>query len=125
LAAESDAEHDVAALRRALATARAAIAEAEKALMFKQIRVESAAKPILAAEADRFLVETEALKAQFDKMRAALSFLSSSLPAGSPLRLRIDTALECAPARTLTPPAEWQKAREALMRDANAPLPND
>jgi TATA-binding protein-associated factor Taf7 len=123
--AERDAEDAVTACRAARDLCKAAIAEAEKVLMFAQIRVESAAKPILAAEADRLLVEAEALKAKFDDVRAVLLFLSSSLPAGSPLLLRLDNALEAKPARNLPAPAEWRKAHEALMRDAGAPLPGD
>ena len=124
-AAEADAEHDVAALRRAVAAARAAIAEAEKALMLSQIRVDSACKPVLAADLGRILAATEGLKRQFDETRATLAFLAGPLPPGSPLRLKVDDALECAPARNLEPPAEWRKAREALMRDARAPLPSE
>jgi hypothetical protein len=123
LAAEADAEHDVAALRRAVATARAAIAEAEKALMIREIRVDSACKPVLAADLGRVLAAAEGLKRKFDETRATLAFLAGSLPPGSPLRLRIYDALECAPARNLEPPAEWLKARADLMRDAAAPLP--
>jgi hypothetical protein len=109
LAAESDAEQDVAPSRRAVATFRAAIPEAERALAGAQWRVNEACKPVLAAEAAPLLVEAESLKAEFDKMRAALSFLSSSLPAGSTLRLLIDNALACAPARNLEPPANGAK----------------
>ena len=123
--AERDAEDAVTACRAARELCKAAIAEAERALMYAQMKVDSAAKPILAAEAVRVLVEAEALKAKFDEARAVLMFLASSLPAGSPSLLRLENALEAKPAMYLPVPDEWKKAREALLRDANAPLPRD
>jgi hypothetical protein len=122
-AAEADARDDVEEIRRTLTTCKTAIAEAERALMYAQMKVDNAAKPILAAEAVRIITVVEALQAKFNAMRAILSFLSAAIPPGSPLRLKVDDALECAPARNLEPPAEWLKARADLMRDANAPLP--
>jgi hypothetical protein len=125
LTAESDAENDVAASRRVVATSRAAIAEAERALAGLQWRVDERCKPVLAAEAGRIIAGAEALAAKFNDARAVLSFLAASLPAGSPLRLRIDSALACAPARNLQLPEEWRKAHAALLRDAATPLPKD
>jgi hypothetical protein len=121
----ASAEDDVAGLRSAIATARAAVAEAERSLMLKQIPVDACCKPVLAADLGRILAAAEGLKRKFDETRATLSFLSAALPPGSPLRLRIDDAIECAPARNLEPPAEWLKARADLMRDARAPLPSE
>jgi hypothetical protein len=123
--AERDAEDAVAACRAAKDLCKAAVAEAERSLMLKQLPVDACCRSVLSAEIGRILARAEALKAQFEKARAALSFLAGSLPPGSPLRLRIDDAIECAPARNLEPPAEWRKAREALMRDARAPLPSE
>jgi chromosome segregation ATPase len=123
--AERDAEDAITACRAARDLCKSALSDAEASLGYAQMKTESATKPVLAAEVDRFLVETEALKAQFEKARAALSFLAGSLPPGSPLRLRIYDALECAPARNLEPPPEWLKARADLMRDARAPLPSE
>jgi hypothetical protein len=122
-AAETDACEDVEEIRRTLTTCKTAIAEAERALMYAQMKVDNAAKPILAAEAVRVLVEAEALKVKFDKMRATLAFLGGALPAGSPLVLRFDNALEATPARNLAPPPDWVAWRGALLRDAAAPLP--
>jgi hypothetical protein len=123
--AERDAEDAVAACRAAKDLCKAAVAEAERSLMLKQLRVDACCRPVLSAEIGRILARAEALKAKFDHVRAALAFLSASLPPGSPLRLKVDDAIECAPARNLEPPAEWRKAREALMRDARAPLPSE
>jgi hypothetical protein len=125
LVTESDAEEAVTASRRALSTSRAAIAEAERALAGLQGRVDERCKPVLAAEAGRIIAGAEALAAKFNDARAVLSFLAASLPAGSPLRLRIDSALACAPARNLQLPEEWRKAHAALLRDAATPLPKD
>jgi chromosome segregation ATPase len=123
--AERDAEDAVTACRAAKDLCKAAVAEAERSLMLKQLRVDSACKPVLAADIARVLAAAEGLKRKFDETRATLTFLAGSLPPGAPLRLRVDDALECAPARDLEPPAEWRKAREALMRDARAPLPSE
>lgn len=123
-AAEADACDDVEGLRAAVAASRAAIADAERALMYAQTKVDAACKPVLTADIARIIAGVETLKARFDKARAALSFLSASLPPGAALHLRTANALEATPARNLAPPVEWQKAREALTRDANAPLPS-
>jgi len=125
-AAQADvaaAENELAAVRSTLVLARATVTEAERAHMFAQLRVDDRCKPILVAEVPRIIAEVEALKAKFDKARATLSFLSEALPPGSPLRLRINDAVEAKPARSLPEPDEWRAAKEALLRDAHAPLP--
>jgi hypothetical protein len=112
-------ESDLAAVRNTLALARATVGEAERAHMFAQLRVNDKCKVILASKIPGVLITAEDLKAEFDKARAVLSFLSASLPPGSPLCLRIDDVLEAKPARNL----EWIGWRAALSSDASAPLP--
>jgi hypothetical protein len=121
--AERNAQDAVTACRAARDLCKAAVADAEASLGYKKLRVEAAVRPILVAEAGRIIKDVEDMKVKFDEMRATLAFLSRALPAGKPLSLRIDAALDVAPAQRLELPAKWRQAHEALMRDADWPLP--
>jgi hypothetical protein len=129
-ASDLDAVDAMDAAKAALTACMASRAEAEADLRHAEWRVEKAAAPILAGEADRVLVEVERLKDELNGAHAVLAFLQSSLEPGSPLQHRVMFALPSPPPGVFAPDyrnhpalAAWRDAREALMRDADAALP--
>jgi hypothetical protein len=128
--ADLDAAEGLLAAKDALATCVAHLKDPEIDLRHAEWHVEQALAPVLAGEADRVLAEAERLKGELDGVRAILAFLQSSLEGGSSLQHRVMFALPSPPPGVLAPDyrlhpalAAWRDAREALMRDADAPLP--
>jgi hypothetical protein len=128
--ADLDAAEGLLAAKDALATCVAHLKDPEADLRHAEWHVERALSPVLAAEADRVLAETERLKDELEGARAVLAFLQSSLEPGSPLQRKVMFALPATPPgerevdlRQHPALAPWRDAREALTRDADAPLP--
>jgi hypothetical protein len=129
--ADLDAADALEAAKSALASCMATLKNAEGDLRHEQWRVETAVAPVLAASADRVVAEAARLKDELDGVRAILAFLQRSLEAGSPLQHRVMMALPPSPPGVFAPDyrshpalAAWRDAREALLRDAAAPMPN-
>ena len=128
--ADLDAAEGLLAAKDALATCVAHLKDPEIDLRHAEWHVEQALAPVLAAEADRVLVEAQRLKDELEGARAILNFLQGSLEAGSPLQHRVMMALPPTPPGVFAPDyrrhpalAAWRDAREALLRDADAALP--
>ena len=79
-----DAAEGLLAAKDALATCVAHLKDPEIDLRHAEWHVEQALAPVLAAEADRVLVEAQRLKDELEGARAILNFLQGSLEAGSP-----------------------------------------
>jgi hypothetical protein len=124
----ADADDDLEASQAALAACKVALADCEGDLHRSGVAVENAVVPILAAETDRLIAEAEALRVGLDQKHATLIWLRSVLPPNEEQRRRITGALPPPPppnvrAPDYRPPQEWVAAREALLVNADAPLP--
>jgi hypothetical protein len=105
-----------------------ALADAEEDARRARARVEAAAAVVLAGEVDRLIAEAEAHQATLDAKHATLIWLRTVLPSGEQQQ-RINWALPPPPPPGVKPrdyrsPEEWIEAREALLTDADAPLPS-
>jgi hypothetical protein len=125
--AEIDAADELEAARKVLVDCMAALADADEDVRRAKDRVESAVAPILAAEIERVIAEAESLQAALDAKRSTLIWLRGVLPPGE-MHQRITRALPPPAPPGVRPPdyrpsTEWIAAREALLQDADAPLP--
>jgi hypothetical protein len=123
-----DAAAELEIARRVLATSTASLAFAVDAQQWAQRKVEATAAPVLAGEIDRLIVEAVSLQAALDAKHATLLWLRAVLPpVEQHLRLNFALPPPTPPgvrARDYPPPPEWIAAREALLQDADAPLPS-
>jgi hypothetical protein len=127
--AEIDAADELEAARKVLVDCMAALADADEDVHRAQGRVESAVAPILAGEVDRLIAEAQAHQAALDGKHATLIWSRGVLPPGEQHQ-RINFALPPPTppgvrGRDYRPPSAWVAAREALMVDADAPLPTE
>ena len=129
-AGERDAEADIAAARGAPAKVEASIGEYEAELRRAERRVENAIAEIMASAIDGVIAKAETSRRELDDEHAVLSFLAHSSPPGNEAAYRASVALPSTPPGAPWPDyqrrpalAPWRAAREALLRDADAPLP--
>jgi hypothetical protein len=125
--AELDAADELAAAKSVLTNCMASLTFAANDLQWAQRKVEAAAAPVLAGEIDRLIAEAVSHQAALDAKHATLLWLRGVLPPDEQhLRLNFALPPPTPPGvkpRDYRPPAEWVAAREALLQDADAPLP--
>ena len=122
--AEKDAGDAVTACRAARDLCKAALADAESSLGFKERKVADAVGAVLATVAPRLIAEAEAARREFEAKVSVLRFLRSSLSDGHRRRLDAATAYPTNFDSGSHPVlAKWQAAAAALARDADAALP--
>jgi hypothetical protein len=124
-----DAAAELEIARKVLATSTASLGFALDAQRWAERKAETCVAPILTAEVDRLLVDVARLSDELHGKREVLLWLRSQLLPGGDERMRINAVLPppAAPGVRETDyrtPAEWIAAREALLHDANAPLPS-
>jgi hypothetical protein len=126
----ADADDALEAAQAALTACRASLGDCEGEVRRAKDRVEAATAPILAGEVDRLLAEATELAVALEAKQAALDFLNLNIPSGSPARQQIALTRPPLPPGVRPPDrsqhpvsAAWREAREALCKDAGAPLP--
>jgi hypothetical protein len=101
------------------------LAAATPELEWARIRLESAVAPVLTGEVARLTAQTANLRDKYHEKCAALIWLRDMLPGAE--RLAVNSVLPPhLPPDVPGPdyrPSEWLATREALMVDADAPLP--
>ena len=112
-----------------MAKVEASIAEYEAELRRAERRVENAIAEITASAIDGVVAQAETLRRELDGEQAVLWFLAHASPLGE-AAYRASVALPLTPPGAVWPDyqrhptlAPWRTAREALLRDADAPLP--
>jgi len=134
--AEADAQDSLEAARAASEACVAALVPHERDLEYAQRLVAKAADDVIRAECgSRLFRETEALQAQLIAARVALRYLLGNNQIPEPENKAANTLLgyrqfpsfygniEWADHDRHQTTVAWKEAREALMRDAGAPLP--
>lgn len=121
--AVAEVERTIEACRQARDMVAHELAEAERSVGFKLMRVRDAAGDVVAAEAlDKQIAEAERLRAEYDRASAVLRFLNHVAPQS--YTDRIAAALSPTDERgEHASIAPWRAALAALMSDANAELP--
>jgi hypothetical protein len=125
-AAEQDVADDLDAAREALTRIKAAQAELEHEGFFAQRRVADAVGRVLLDAVGEVIQEAEMLHARLNGHRAILEFVELLLPAAAPERRKVEAIVraEARPADYSKALAPWRAAYDALLTDANAPLPS-
>jgi len=118
---------DIEAAKAVRAKARLAIAELERALDWAERRVGEAIGRVMAGRVGKFVAEVEALAAELAAKRAVLAFIYSRMPRDAPEYGRLNELTRSerfvAPNLNHAAVAPWRAAHEALLRDADAALP--
>jgi hypothetical protein len=129
--AEQDAADELAAAKSVLTNCMASLAFAADAEQWAQRKVEAAAAPVLGLAADRLIADADTMKKQLDAQYALLAWVERLLPPGDAVRQRVALSLPPGPPpgvhavhyRSLPAPPEWLSTLDALMQNADSPLP--
>ena len=113
-AAAEDAADEIESAKSVLVDCMAARTEAEKALQWAVLRLESAVAPVLTSEVASLIAQATSLREEYHEKCAALTWLKDQLLPGGDERERINA---------VPPPPEWVAAQEALRTNPDAPLP--
>jgi chromosome segregation ATPase len=121
--AVTEVERTIEACKSARQMVGDELAEAERSLEFKVMRVRDAAGAVVAAEAlDEMIADAKRLRGELDAREAVLSFLHPSIARDQ--AAKIERTLASSEVRGTHPAVEpWRAALEALSRDAAAALP--
>src|SRR5262249_14781064 len=119
-----EVERTIAACKSALQHVQGELADAERNLGYKALRLRSLAGEIMASRFDEVLQEAEALRHQLAGKLGILALLRGSRPADAPEMTRLAALMQQIPGDENHPfAAPWREAYEALQSDATASLP--
>jgi hypothetical protein len=126
----ADADDAIEAATAALTACTASLSDCEDDARRAGSRVEAASVTVLAGEVDRLLAEAAAINDTLEAKLAAIDFVTSLMPFGSPERQRIALTRPTLPPGVEPPDrrghpavAAWREAQAALQKSADAPLP--
>jgi hypothetical protein len=119
--AKAEAEETITACKAARTLCQAALAEAEFDLSLKERRVAGAVDAVLATAAQQLLAQAERARREFLSAASVLRHLR--LGVSDSLRQRIDQ-VTVHPTNFDSLAPSWAAAREALLTDENAALPD-